>query len=59
MTVQELMRVCHWRDEEPIKDGLRNTAWGALLSHHSVETDRRVIEAYKIARVCLHVAYTR
>eukprot|EP00112_Aurelia_sp_Birch-Aquarium-sp1_P014469 Seg3125.2 transcript_id=Seg3125.2/GoldUCD/mRNA.D3Y31 product="Transmembrane protein 232" protein_id=Seg3125.2/GoldUCD/D3Y31 len=50
VTVQELMRVCHWREKEPIKDGLRNTAWGALLSHHSVETDRRVIEAYKIAR---------
>ncbi|XP_065063821.1 transmembrane protein 232-like [Rhopilema esculentum] len=50
VTVHELMRVCQLPRDQPLKDGLRNAAWAALLSHHSLERDRRVLEAYKIAR---------
>ena len=36
---------------DALKDGLQNAAWTSLISHHSTEADRRVLEAYKIARV--------
>ena len=51
VTVQQLTRVCQMMKKDALKDGLQNAAWTALLSHHSIEADRRVLEAYKIARV--------
>lgn len=55
VAVQQLMKVCQVKQGECMKDGLQNAAWTALLSHHSTECDRRVLEAYKIARVSCRI----
>ena len=51
MTIQQLTKICQMTKKDTLKDGLQNVAWTLLLSHHSIEADRRVLEAYKIARV--------
>jgi len=50
VAVQQLTRVCQMTKNDALKDGLQNAAWTSLISHHSTEADRRVLEAYKIAR---------
>ena len=49
--VQGLVRVCRHCHGDSNKDGVRTVAWGALMKHHSVEKDARVLEALKIAHV--------
>ena len=35
----------------PMKDGMSNSAWGAVVERQRKETDERVLEAYKISKV--------
>eukprot|EP00794_Sanderia_malayensis_P005884 gene5884-6573_t len=50
VAVQELIKISHHNNHNPNREGLQNAAWGILLYHHSIEKDRRVLEAFKIAR---------
>ena len=49
--VHGLVRICRHSQGDSNKEGIRTVAWGALLKHHSVEKDVRVLEALKVANV--------
>ena len=59
--VQGLVRVCRHCHGDSNKEGIRTVAWGALLKHHSIERDVRVLEALKVANVsdvyCLNLMF--
>ena len=49
--VKSLVRVCRHYSNDVSKEGVTNTAWSALVQHESSESEPRVLEAMKIAKV--------
>lgn len=47
-----MCRVCL---DLPMKDGLSSVAWSKLMERHSIEKDNKVLEAYKISQVSMHI----
>lgn len=47
-----LSRVCRTCRKLPMKDGMSNVSWSKLMQRHSIEKDSRVLEAYKLSKVC-------
>jgi hypothetical protein len=46
-----LVRVCRHYSNDVTKDGVTNTAWSLLTQRQSTESESRVLEAIKIAKV--------
>ena len=46
-----LSRVCRVCSRMHLKDGLSAVAWGRLMEAHAAESDKRVMEAYKLRQV--------
>ena len=49
--LKSLARVCRYYSNDVTKDGVTNTAWSSLMQRESTESEPRVLEAMKIAKV--------
>ena len=49
--MKSLVRVCRYYSNDATKDGITNTAWVSLTQRQSTESESRVLEAIKIAKV--------
>ena len=49
--VKSLVRVCRYYSNDVTKDGVTNAAWSSLMQRQSTESEPRVLEAMKIAKV--------
>ena len=51
--VMGLSHVCRLCKTQAIKDGFSRAAWDTLVQRHSVETNEKVLEAYRLSNVII------
>ena len=55
--MQGLVKICRCYSKDTSSDGVKTVAWNSLLQAHSLERDRRVLEAIKIGQVRIFLVH--